>query len=524
MEQDFYEILYNMNKLDILNKMPFTSLTFHNTKLVNEYLLDIVNNDRKVFIYGDYDPDGLFSALIAYEALKKFGCTNLKIYNYKRRTHKLDDLAVIECIQSLPDYVIICDTASSEISKLERIRSYGIKIIVLDHHSTIYEYDDFKDIVIINTVIENSLLKEKAVNVSDFNKGLENYEDVYKLSAGALTFCVMENFSNLIGIDIKILSTFALISLYSDCMDMYNRINRSIYFLAQSFDREALPSKIQMFMHPNSNFYSRFIQFKMVPQINSVFRTEKFEYINKCFFDTTANAAEISRSLAAINTIYVSSRDMVAAVSDTIDYDVCNNFIFADLKSVNDYFKVYENKLYNYTGLIANKLSDRYGKPAVVICGMKNYFKGSFRDTKGRHYLQIFRQFCEAGGHNSAFGLQIPFLEYNSFQSTFKRLDEQFTIQDVNNSPIILDYQYLNPDSKLIREIALYNEFAGQSIPFIYLRKLFTANMSGGKTKFYYLYRWGDCTIQSDFALDVGTKILIQPIRNQKNRVVTITS
>ena len=521
MEQDFYEVLYNMNKLDILNKIPFSSLTFQNTDLVNSYLLDIVKNDRKVFIYGDYDPDGLFSGLITFEALKRFGCTNLKIYNYKKRTHKLDDLAVIECIQLLPDYVIICDTASSEITKLERIRSYGIKVIVLDHHNTIYNYDDFKDIAIINTVIENSLLKEKAIINGD-KETIQ--EDTYKLSAGALTFCVMENFSNIIGVDIKILSTYALISLYSDCMDMCNYINRSIYFLAQSFERESLPSKIQMFMHPNSNFYSRFIQFKMVPQINAVFRTEKFEYINKCFFDTTVDAAEISRCLAAINTIYVSNRDMVAAVSDTIDCIECNNFIFANLKSVNDYFKVYENKLYNYTGLIANKLSDRYGKPVVVICEMKNYFKGSFRDIKGRHYLQIFRQFCNAGGHNSAFGLQIPFLEYKNFQATFKRLDENFTIKDVNNSPVILNYQYLNPDSKLIKEIALYNEFAGQSIPFVYLRKIFTADMSGGKTKFYYLYRWGNCTIQSNFALNVGSQILIQPIRNQKERAVTITS
>ena len=160
-------------------------------------------------------------------------------------------------------------------------------------------------------------------------------------------------------------------------------------------------------MHANSYFYSRFIQFRLIPKINSIFRTEKFEYINDCFFNENIEAADKARCLETIEDIYTSNRNMVLAVADTIDYVELNNFILADLKSVSDYFKIYENKLYNYTGLIANKLSDRCGKPAVVYCPMVNYYKGSFRDISGRNYLQIFKQFCSAGGHGAAFGIKI---------------------------------------------------------------------------------------------------------------------
>ena len=213
---------------------------------------------------------------------------------------------------------------------------------------------------------------------------------------------------------------------------------------------------------------------------------------------------------------------MVLALADTIDYVELNNFILADLKSVSDYFKIYENKLYNYTGLIANKLSDRCGKPAVVYCPMVNYYKGSFRDISGRNYLQIFKQFCSAGGHGAAFGIKIPYLEFESFLHNFKRLDSDFPIAELQNKPIIFDYNYAKADTKLLRDMALYNEFAGQDIPLVYLRKVFSVNMTGGKAKYYYLYNWDGCTIQSSFALNVGDTILLQPIRNNSLRAIAI--
>lgn len=506
MGNNFYDILYDSHHFDLLKPVPYTELVFHNTEIVNQALLDIVKNDKKVLIYGDYDPDGLFCVRIAYEALKMFGCIKVSIYNYKYRTHDLDELAVMECIQSMPDYFIVCDTGSSDLDKIKLLLSYGIRVIVLDHHNTRFNYKDFNQVPIINTTLENQILGNTT----------------YELSAGALTFCVFDTFAKSIGKNVKALSAYATVTLYSDCMNMTNPINRSIYYLAQSFNRNELPPKIQMFMHENSCFYSRFIQFRLVPKINSIFRTEKFEYINACFFADKINAAAVARCLESIETIYTSNREMVMSVSDTIDYVELNNFILADLKSVDDFFKIEENKLYNYTGLIANKLSDRCGKPAVVYCPMGNYYKGSFRDISGRNYLQIFKQFCNAGGHNAAFGIKIPYWEFESFLQNFKRLDENFPISELQNKPIILDYSQVHADPKLIRDISIYNEFAGQDVPLFYLRKVFSANMSGGKTRFYYLYNWDGCTLQSSFPLSVGDSMLLQPIRNNSLRAIVI--
>ena len=143
---NFYNVIYEMENYNLLRPVPYKALTFYNTAKVNAFLLDIVKNNRSVFIYGDYDPDGLFCALSAHDSLKLLGCTKVRIYKYKKRTHMLDDLAVTECIQAMPDYCIICDTGSSELDKLETLVSYGIKVIILDHHNTIYKYSDFENV------------------------------------------------------------------------------------------------------------------------------------------------------------------------------------------------------------------------------------------------------------------------------------------------------------------------------------------------------------------------------------------
>ena len=316
MSKDFYSTVYEMNNHALLRTSVYHELVFYGTERVNSFLLDIVKNNRKVFIYGDYDPDGLFSVLTAHDSLIALGCDNVVVYRYKKRTHMLDELAVIECIQAMPDYCIICDTGSSELDKLETIVSYGIKVIVLDHHNTIYDYQDFSQVgkdyyaeqdfspvAIINTTIENQKEGKK----------------VYELSAGALTFCVFDTFAKSINKDLKSLAAYATVALYADSMNMGNDINRSIYFLAQTFNRDELPTKIQMFMHANSYFYSRFIQFRLIPKINSIFRTEKFEYINDCFFNEDIEAADKARCLETIEDIYTSNRNMVLAVADTIE-------------------------------------------------------------------------------------------------------------------------------------------------------------------------------------------------------------
>lgn len=209
---DFYQELQDRNLLDLIKRVPYTAPSLAGWERVREFLLDIVVNKKSVYIEGDYDVDGLCSALVLQESLKDLGVKNYYVYRYRKRTHSVDSVAIQQCVQGHYDYFIVADTGSSDLGLLKKLNQYGIKVIVLDHHNTDLVYEDFGDnIAIINTTLENAL-------------GADLH-----LSAGALCFIVMDLLYHTLGKKIPAsFSAFAVVSLFSDVISMKDSLNRGV--------------------------------------------------------------------------------------------------------------------------------------------------------------------------------------------------------------------------------------------------------------------------------------------------------
>lgn len=496
----FYEYLNDNNMRDILEPKSFKFPTFSTESKVYGYLDDIILNNRKVLIEGDYDVDGITCGLVISDYLKALGSRNHEIFRYKSRTHSIDRYAMFQAIQGNYDYFIIGDTGSSDMEVIERVVQMGIKIIILDHHQSIYGYDDFpEEVAIINTTFENLLLKK----------------DVYQLSAGALCYCVMAKYAKQNGIELKSEIAHALVSLYADSVDMSNELNRGIYWEAVQFERSELPICLQHFMNDYTVFGRRYIDYWYAPRINALFRSENLNLINLYFFEDLDTVGR-SSVIEEIENTYVNIRDMIDKVSDVVKVEELKNYVFCNLRCVDDFMSIEDNKLYNYTGLIANKLSSRYKKVAIVLCETVKCYKGSVRDLYGRDYLHTFMQFCKAGGHNPAFGFTLPLLEYSRFLATLRRLDlHGYQYKTCSTQQIIEECDDLEPDSTLIEDMGLYNDFVGGSMPTAYIRKQYIGNIKQQYSQYYYCYAWGPYRIQSNYTLDFGTMMLLKPVKRK---------
>ena len=75
------------------------------------------------------------------------------------------------------------------------------------------------------------------------------------------------------------------------------------------------------------------------------------------------------------------------------------------------------------------------------------------------------------------------------------------------------------PDEFLVEDIAMYNEFSGQYLPVVYIRKQIIG-MREQKTKYNFKYQWGDYFIQSDYSLGFGSYVLLKPIRSLKTKLI----
>lgn len=497
-----YDILEQngLNKLIVETK--YTTPIFSRTSQVLQYLCEIVDTKEKVGIIGDYDVDGLMCILILKLGLQGLGVSNIYTAPYTKRMHVLNPMAVQECIQNRCKYCIIADCGSHDLSLLRMLLNFGIKVILLDHHETMTKYDEFEelgDIAVINTTLESKK---------------------YDLSAGALCFCVMDALYKEYHEDASILSTFALVSLFADCMCMHSELNRSIYHLATSIEKENLPAEIRMFMNQYHKFNNRFITFWMAPRINAMFRSENLAVLNKLFIMDDGNVVTKSRCLQFMNEKYEELREMVHKIADLIEVEDAGGISIANMYSVNKYCDIVDNSLWNYTGLVANMLSQDYAKPAFVYCSKGGEYKGSVRDAFGRDLLTIFKQMCNAEGHKPAFGVRIAAFDIDDFLGDLRRVGKRLEMTKGNNEPVIIDYRYNNPDSALIEDIAKINEFAGTGVPMILLKKQLVGGIKEIKTQYNYKYKWGDYYLQSQHALGFGSILLLRPTKSWTTKLI----
>lgn len=503
MSIDFYKFVEE-NCPDILNTyVPYSHPTYINEDKLFSYMDDILSNNRKVLIVPDPDPDGLLSCLEWTVVLDNFGHTNYEVWEYRNRNHSVDCEAISYSIEGKFDYIIILDAGSNDMVNINKLSVFGVKSIIIDHHVSSYDYDDYpSENVIINTIMNNR----------------RDANSLYRLSAGALNFTLLYKYCCSKKRYYDYLSVYGLITLYSDCIDMSSYLNRSIYYMAVNTTSSLLPRFVRDFLN-NSVFNRRFVEFTLVPKINSLFRAEEFSILNKYFFDGCLTSFERNSIVNKIMELYDVKRKMVARVTDLVQRDVLNNFVIANLSSCDLPDKV--EKLYNYTGLIANNLAQEYGKPCIVLCDTGTNVKGSFRDLLGRNYLEIFCQFSKSEGHPAAFGINLNYVDVADFIDMIKNtVDKKFFIYKLEDN-LVLDMNDVTPNVKLLKDIAYYNEFSGQSLPMAVVKKRHMMREFSNYKKSYYNYKWGDLTVESQYKLVLGSYIKIKPVLAKNLRLIS---
>ena len=83
---DFYSILSERNLTKILRRVEYSPPSFKGWPKVCEFLEDIIENKRSVYLESDYDVDGLMCALVIQDALRDLGVQHLTTYHYRKRT------------------------------------------------------------------------------------------------------------------------------------------------------------------------------------------------------------------------------------------------------------------------------------------------------------------------------------------------------------------------------------------------------------------------------------------------------
>lgn len=92
--------------------------------------------EEPIVVYGDYDADGVCSAVLLHDILTALGAKALHVHLPHRETegYGLNTPAVKELIKRKAKLIITCDCGTSNVEEIALAQEKGIDVIITDHH------------------------------------------------------------------------------------------------------------------------------------------------------------------------------------------------------------------------------------------------------------------------------------------------------------------------------------------------------------------------------------------------------
>lgn len=340
-----------------------------------------IKEDEKISILFDTDLDGTSSGAIITRYLKNF-TSNIKTYIDEGKQHGLigQDIEKFHDV----DLLIIVDSLDKDESHYKKLHESGTDIIILDHHAIkeIIPYDKY------------------AILVSS----QRNYGNPQLSGAGVTwKFCKYMDEQYLTGYADE-LADLAACGLVGDMMDMTVMENR--YIVSKGLSKIYNPAikKIVGGFEFNSNA----ISFSVAPIINASNRIGKNDIAMKAFIeDDNKILLKYMRELKKCKEMQNEEVDRILP------------------KAINSCEKQKDNKMmvvlidtdYGISGLLGNKLLERYQRPILILKDCGNTYRGSMRAVG----VDDFRKICnesglaKADGHELASGIEIKKELLNEF-------------------------------------------------------------------------------------------------------------
>ena len=399
----------------------------------NEKLLS--NKDKRFFIVGDYDCDGICSTAIIKKLFDDLGIkNNYYIPSRTKQGYGLSIEIVKTAYENKFDCILCVDNGIVADDALIYARSIGIVTFVLDHH----EYQN----------------KPKC----DYFLHPNLFEDKYSNMCAAGLCCLV---SNSIRRDEFSMALGGLATL-ADMVSIFN-YNRYLACEMLKIVKQGKINSINLLLGRNEITYNN-LSFNVIPKINAVSRLDDLMNVNYVVKFLLADAKEAIHYFDKIENINNARKNYSSQMYNTatrlID-DSTNLIVIKD-----DSFKE------GLCGLVANRIMDSYKKPTIVFAQIGDKLKGSGRSILGFNiyeYLNGCKELFDTfGGHELAVGLSMPVDKFDSFINYIN--NNPIVIEEPNVDVIVVDQNNINFD--LLDELKSLEPFGSNfKEPLIALRK-----------------------------------------------------
>ncbi|MGN1311088.1 MAG: single-stranded-DNA-specific exonuclease RecJ [Clostridia bacterium] len=381
-------------------------------------IIEAINNNEKVVIYGDYDVDGITSVTVLKKFLKERGLeVGYYIPNRLEEGYGLNDKAIQKIIEEKYTLMITVDCGISAIKEIEECNELGLQTIITDHH-------------------EQGEKLPNAYAVVDAKRKDNNYP-FRELAGVGVVFKLIQAISKKLNLEDKEYLKYLDIVAVGTISDIVPLINENRVIAKLGLKLIEVTKNIGLKELINSSNYkkidSSMISFGVAPRINACGRMGHQEQALILFLtENIVEAKEITKQLNKYNLErQEKEKEIYRQAIEKLQKE--------DLRNINTIVLGEENWYHGVIGIVASKLTEIFFKPTILVGFENGEGKGSGRSIPGfdlhealnysSNYLEKF------GGHAMAVGLTLKKEQFEDFKKKFEEIAQK---QEINKlQPII---------------------------------------------------------------------------------------
>lgn len=429
-------------------------------------LIDKINRKEKIIIIGDYDVDGATATACAFLGLKKFGANvDFIVPNRFKYGYGLTPDIVDLAYKKNPGLILTVDNGIASIEGVKKANTYGIDVVITDHHLPGDKLPDTKFIVNPNqlsckfpskNLCGAGVIFYVLILVRSEIRNKKNYDNDYKMAEPSLGDLI----------DLVALGTIAdLVKL-----DFNNRVlvNFGIKKIRSGSCNFGIEAILNLSKKKFTDVKTSDLSYLIAPKINAAGRLSDMSIGIKCLIAKNKNEATIyANKLNIIN----QQRKIIEDKMKKEAFSILDNHSINNTYSISLFDKQWHQGV---IGIVASRLKERYFRPTIIFAQDEDgNLKGSGRSITNFHLRDALDLISKKnpsliitfGGHAMAAGLSIRKEDFPLFCSEFELIAEKYL--SPNDLKIIIENdkaipkEYMNIET--IKEIN--SQIWGQGFP-----------------------------------------------------------
>lgn len=353
-------------------------------------ILSAKQKKEKIYVFGDYDVDGVTGTAIIVLALRKLGIDpSYYIPHRYDEGYGLNEEAIKKISQEKTSLIITVDCGISSIKEIDVANSLGIDVIITDHHNIP------KDLPKAHAIVNPKLIKEKHPSKDLSGAGVA-FKLIWALFRGS-------GISD--SVPIKEFLDLAALGTVADIVPLVEE-NRILAVCGMKVLNEKKRIGVKHLFDAagiTKELNTKTISFMIAPRLNAPGRLKSASLSMELLLENDSSKAQTIAQ--EINRINIERQQIGNLIGEEVLQKIENA---SDKKLL-----LLSGKKWHpgVIGIVASRLVEKFNRPAILISEEEKFCRGSARGVEDFNIYEFLSScrdlFIDFGGHKEAAGFEI---------------------------------------------------------------------------------------------------------------------